>query len=31
MKAGETINIQGPLGHGFSTDMEGKEDVYKRQ
>ena len=25
MKAGETINIQGPLGHGFSTDMEGKE------
>lgn len=25
MKAGETINIQGPLGHGFSTDMTGKK------
>lgn len=25
MKAGETINIQGPLGHGFTTELEGKE------
>ena len=25
MKAGEIINIQGPLGHGFSTDVTGKK------